>query len=48
MSAWLNTFVDFFNSNSREIGVVMYAEGCREGWLQGEFYRQSSDQNHGK
>ena len=41
----MNTFEEFFHHNAENIGVVLYAEGCREGWIQGEMYRQSTDEN---
>ena len=36
---WEQFFLDFFDFSAESIGVVIYAEGCREGWLQGELYR---------
>jgi len=42
-TAWVDEFLTFFEENKMAIGTVMYAEGCREGWLQGEMYRKSND-----
>lgn len=36
---WEQFFLDFFDYAAESIGVVVYASGCREGWLQGELYR---------
>lgn len=36
---WEQFFLDFFDYSAESIGVVVYAWGCREGWLQGELYR---------
>jgi hypothetical protein len=36
---WEQFFLDFFDYSAESIGVVVYAGGCREGWLQGELYR---------
>lgn len=36
---WEQFFLDFFDYSAESIGVVVYARGCREGWLQGEMYR---------
>lgn len=41
----MKTFETFFRDNAKNIGIVLYAEGCREGWIQGEMYRQSTDEN---
>lgn len=42
---WAKFFLSFFDKNKSSIGIVMYAEGCREGWLQGELFRFSEDQD---
>jgi len=41
----MKVFCEFFDRNSSNIGEVMYAVGCREGWLQGEMFRQSLDEH---
>ena len=45
LTEWMRVFCEFFDRNASQIGAVMYAEGCREGWLQGEMFRQSEDEN---
>ncbi|PTQ86798.1 hypothetical protein [Agitococcus lubricus] len=41
---WFNFFKSFFQNNAASIGTVMYANGCREGWLQGEMFRTATDE----
>ncbi len=36
---WLTFIADTVDAVSQPLGVVLSAWGCREGWLQGEFYR---------
>jgi hypothetical protein len=36
---WSIRFLAFFDEIASQLAVVLNAEGCREGWLQGEFYR---------
>lgn len=36
---WLAHFEQFFLHIATPLAVVLDADGCREGWLQGEFYR---------
>ena len=36
---WLAHFERFFQHVAAPLGVVLDADGCREGWLQGELYR---------
>ncbi len=36
---WIDLFEQVFNSIAEPLSVVLNATGCREGWLQGEFYR---------
>lgn len=38
---WVSVFCGIFDKIHKELGVVLRAGGCREGWLQGEFYRRS-------
>ncbi|WP_417559943.1 hypothetical protein [Marinomonas sp.] len=45
LTEWMRVFCEFFDRNASQIGAVMYAEGCREGWLQGEMFRQSEDED---
>lgn len=40
---WEQFFLDFFDFSAESIGSVLNAWGCREGWLQGEFYRAGGD-----
>jgi len=35
---WLTYFKDFFSQHMAKLEVVLNAAGCREGWLQGEFF----------
>lgn len=35
---WTETFKMFFNSRKGEIDKILDAQGCREGWLQGEMF----------
>ncbi len=44
-TTWFDFFNTFFEETCSEIGEVMYADGCREGWLQGEMFRKSTDEN---
>jgi hypothetical protein len=37
--SWPESFQAFFREVASPLGVVLGAEGCREGWLHGEFYR---------
>ncbi len=36
---WVERFFQFFRLIEQPLGVVLNANSCREGWLQGEFYR---------
>ena len=36
---WIDLFEQVFDSISEPLSVVLNAARCREGWLQGEFYR---------
>jgi hypothetical protein len=36
---WEQFFIDLFDYSAESLGTVIYAWGCREGWLQGELYR---------
>jgi hypothetical protein len=36
---WANRFLALFSEIASPLSVVLNADGCREGWLQGEFYR---------
>jgi hypothetical protein len=36
---WPNRFLAFFREIEKHFSVILQAEGCREGWLQGEFFR---------
>lgn len=35
---WLDFFEEFFTQRAESIAVIADAAGCREGWLQGEFF----------
>lgn len=35
---WIATFKSFFESRRNEIGKILDARGCREGWIQGEMF----------
>jgi len=35
---WLSFFEGFFTARAEQIEVILDAAGCREGWLQGEFF----------
>jgi hypothetical protein len=37
--SWSDRFLGLFAKIASPLAVVLDAEGCREGWLQGEFYR---------
>jgi hypothetical protein len=37
--SWPDRFLALFCEIASPLAVVLNAEGCREGWLQGEFYR---------
>jgi hypothetical protein len=36
---WIRDFKEFFESRTDELGTVLDAIGCREGWLQAEAFR---------
>jgi hypothetical protein len=36
---WPEEFLGFFHEIAEPLTTVLNAEGCREGWIQGEFYR---------
>jgi hypothetical protein len=40
---WPDRFLEFFQKIEEPFSVVLGADGCREGWLQGEFYRRFQD-----
>lgn len=40
---WMAYFADFFRQKSERIQAMLDAEGCREGWLQGEFFLYARD-----
>lgn len=42
---WLDKFRAAFDSFAPNLGVVLNAVGCREGWVQGELYRYFSAQD---
>ena len=42
---WIGLFEQVFDSISEPLSVVLNATGCREGWLQGEFYRHLIEQD---
>lgn len=42
---WFNYFREQFDNLAADLKVVLDASGCREGWLQGELFRRSSDQD---
>lgn len=35
---WMDVFLSVFRSRQKDISKILDAGGCREGWLQGEFY----------
>lgn len=37
--SWPEQFLAFFRKVEAPLGVILNADGCREGWLQGEFFR---------
>ena len=39
MQTWTEYFTAFFDQSEAARGVVLNASGCREGWIQGEFFR---------
>jgi hypothetical protein len=45
--SWLEEFFRFFRKAQRPLSMILDAEGCREGWLQGEFYRHFWTQENG-
>ncbi|WP_137105596.1 hypothetical protein [Azospirillum argentinense] len=42
---WFDYFHAQFDALAADLGVVLDASGCREGWLQGELFRRSPDQD---
>ena len=42
---WTDLFEEVFDSVRESLPVVLNAAGCREGWLQGEFYRRLIGRN---
>jgi len=42
---WFDYFHGQFDALAADLGVVLDASGCREGWLQGELFRRSPDQD---
>jgi hypothetical protein len=45
--SWPDRFLALLAEISRPMAVVLNADGCREGWLQGEIYRHFSAQYDG-
>jgi hypothetical protein len=45
--SWSDRFSVLFAEIARPLAVVLNADGCREGWLQGEFYRHFRPQYDG-
>ena len=45
--SWSDRFLDLFADIARPLADVLKADGCREGWLQGEFYRHFCRQHDG-
>ena len=43
----VRSFLALFAEIARRMAVVLKADGCREGWLQGEFYRHFRPQYNG-
>ena len=43
---WTRLFKEVFDSLSEPFSVVLNAAGCREGWLQGEFFRRLHVRDH--
>lgn len=39
MTSWENAFCEMFAEISGPLGCILRANGCREGWLQGEVFR---------
>ena|GEM_PF-2148225 len=42
---WPSLFLSVFESVSNTLSIVLQAAGCREGWLQGEFFRYGHSLN---
>ena len=38
--SWIKPLQAFFDRISDPLSFILNAEGCREGWLQGELFRQ--------
>lgn len=45
--SWPERFLALFCEIASPLAVILNAEGCREGWLQGEFYRYFSTPENG-
>jgi hypothetical protein len=45
--SWPNHIFALFAEIARPLAVVLNADSCREGWLQGEFYRHFRPQYDG-
>ena len=43
MQTWPQFFTEFFDHSEAALSVVLNASGCREGWIQGEFFRFGQD-----
>ena len=45
--SWVDRFFAFFREIEPTLAVVLNASSCREGWLQGEFYRHFRTDDNG-
>src|SRR4051794_207616 len=45
--SWAEQILAFFGEIASPLAIILNAEGCREGWLQGEFYRHFSTPENG-
>ncbi len=45
--SWPDRFLALLADIARPMAVVLNADGCREGWLQGEIYRHFAPRHNG-
>ena len=45
MHTWTSFLIEFFDNIQDALSEVLNASGCREGWLQGEFFRYGAERD---